>query len=189
MNPLIQYFNEVDALRKEDILLLEENMKERTLRKGAYFLEIGQVCNSIGFVTDGIFRSAFVDEEGNESIRYFLSEGHFTVDLESYTNQTPAEECIDALTEARLLIMTRESMNLFAEKIPNFTKIINTIIQHALIAKFNLKNEMVSDDAPTRYRKLIERNPSIVQRVPLGIISSFLGITQFTLSRIRKNYR
>jgi hypothetical protein len=36
-----------------------------------------------------------------------------------------------------------------------------------------------------RYRKLIDNNPTFVNRVPLGMIASYLGITQETLSRIR----
>jgi len=47
---------------------------------------------------------------------------------------------------------------------------------------------MLNDDAPTRYSKLMERNPTIIQRVPLGIISSYLGISPYTLSRVRKQY-
>ena len=42
--------------------------------------------------------------------------------------------------------------------------------------------------AAERYAKLIQNNPSILQRVALGIIASYLGITQETLSRIRSQY-
>jgi hypothetical protein len=36
-----------------------------------------------------------------------------------------------------------------------------------------------------RYQTLMENNPTFIQRVPLGMIASYLGITQETLSRIR----
>lgn len=36
-----------------------------------------------------------------------------------------------------------------------------------------------------RYQELINEYPSIIQRVPLGIIASYLGISQVNLSRIR----
>lgn len=39
--------------------------------------------------------------------------------------------------------------------------------------------------AVERYQKLITTNPGLLQRVPLGIIASFLGMSQETLSRIR----
>ena len=40
-----------------------------------------------------------------------------------------------------------------------------------------------------RYRELIGEYPDIVQRVQLGIIASYLGISQVSLSRIRARIR
>ncbi|MFT4536532.1 MAG: CRP-like cAMP-binding protein [Saprospiraceae bacterium] len=39
--------------------------------------------------------------------------------------------------------------------------------------------------AHERYKNLLKKQPQILQRVPLKHISSYLGITQETLSRIR----
>ena len=40
-----------------------------------------------------------------------------------------------------------------------------------------------------RYQDLIADYPDILQRVPLGIIASYLGISQVSLSRIRAKIR
>jgi len=40
-------------------------------------------------------------------------------------------------------------------------------------------------EAKERYENLTLNSPHILQRVPLGYIASYLGITQETLSRIR----
>ena len=42
------------------------------------------------------------------------------------------------------------------------------------------------NSAKERYSILLKQQPEILQRVPLGMIASYLGITQETLSRIRK---
>ncbi|MEI9959296.1 MAG: hypothetical protein WDM90_23950 [Ferruginibacter sp.] len=39
--------------------------------------------------------------------------------------------------------------------------------------------------ASERYENLITQTPHIIERVPLGFIASYLGISQETLSRIR----
>ena len=39
--------------------------------------------------------------------------------------------------------------------------------------------------AKEKYQHLLEENPNIILRVPLGMIASYLGISQETLSRIR----
>ena len=40
-----------------------------------------------------------------------------------------------------------------------------------------------------RYRELIDEYPDITQRIPLGIIAYYLGISQVSLSRIRARIR
>jgi hypothetical protein len=54
---------------------------------------------------------------------------------------------------------------------------------------FELKNHSVSiiaDPAKDRYLNLIKDKPDIVQNVPLKQIATYLGITDTSLSRIRK---
>jgi hypothetical protein len=48
---------------------------------------------------------------------------------------------------------------------------------------------LVSQDAATRYLEFIEKFPTLLNRVPQSYIASYLGITQSSLSRIRKNIR
>ena len=41
--------------------------------------------------------------------------------------------------------------------------------------------------AKEKYAQLLEENPNIILRAPLGMIASYLGISQETLSRIRSD--
>lgn len=45
---------------------------------------------------------------------------------------------------------------------------------------------MIKDTAETRYLTLMQKHPDIFKHVPLKIIASYLGITDTSLSRIRK---
>jgi hypothetical protein len=46
---------------------------------------------------------------------------------------------------------------------------------------------MLAEDAKTRYISFLEKFPQLANRIPLSILASYLGITQSSLSRIRKN--
>jgi hypothetical protein len=46
--------------------------------------------------------------------------------------------------------------------------------------------DMVKISAESRYLKLLSNNPDVFQNVQLKIIASYLGITDTSLSRIRK---
>jgi cAMP-binding proteins - catabolite gene activator and regulatory subunit of cAMP-dependent protein kinases len=43
--------------------------------------------------------------------------------------------------------------------------------------------------ASERYKKLLENNPDLLQRMPLECLASYLGITPVSLSRIRANLK
>ena len=55
--------------------------------------------------------------------------------------------------------------------------------------KIATRNAYMGEDATTRYLKFIQRQPEIALRVPLSDVASYLGITQQSLSRIRRNIR
>lgn len=45
---------------------------------------------------------------------------------------------------------------------------------------------MIADQAKERYKRLVQEKPHIVQNVSLKHIATYLGITDTSLSRIRK---
>ena len=188
MERLISLFDRVDPLSAESKELLRTHLVGRSLKKGDLYFEKGRVCSSLAFVVEGIFRVFQVNELGEEKIQYFVSEGHFIVDLESFHNKTASQEYGEALCDCTVLQIKRSTFELFEARIPNWSLIIARLTERALLQKLQVSREMIKDDAPTRYAKLMERYPHIIQRVPLGMISSYLGITPFTLSRIRKEF-
>ena len=68
---------------------------------------------------------------------------------------------------------------------PEFEKIGRLLSNAAIIALEQRFDDFHFKSAKERYITLLERHPEIIQRVPLGIIASYLGISQETLSRIR----
>lgn len=185
MNDLITLFESILPLTDAEKTLMVQHTCLETIKKGEYYCAQNQICKKMGFVVDGVFKVARSNAQGAEYILYFTNEGHFVVDLESFSNQIPAEENIEALTPCRVITLTRTSYDFLEIAIPNFSKIVSQIKEKALVAKYNFKSEMLMDDAQTKYHKLLQRQPDVVQRVPQSQIALFLGITQYTLSRIR----
>jgi hypothetical protein len=46
---------------------------------------------------------------------------------------------------------------------------------------------MLAEDAKVHYLNFLENFPKLANRIPLSLLASYLGITQSSLSRIRKN--
>ncbi|MDR7130581.1 CRP-like cAMP-binding protein [Algoriphagus sp. 4150] len=186
MDRLIALFESILPISDSDKVLIIQNTYKETVEKGEKYCEQGQTCKKMGFVLEGVFKVVRTNANGDDFIQYFTNEGHFAVALESFTNKTPSEEYIEALTKCTLITLTIGKYELLEKAVPNFPKIISRIKEKALLEKYLLKSEMFVDDAQTKYNKLVQRQPSIIQRIPQSQIASFLGITPYTLSRIRR---
>ncbi len=185
MNSLIHLLHSILPISKEEQLLIHENIVLETYNKGQQHCSEGKICKKLSFIEEGIFKVEEANADGNEFIKYFACQGHFAVDLDSFFNQIPSKENITALTACKIITITPTNFELFEEKVTNFSKIIATLKEKALLEKYKVKSEMLVDDAETRYLKFVKRHPNVVQQISQKLIASHLGISQFTLSRIR----
>lgn len=187
MEIFLNYLSSYGSLSEESKKILTEYCVKEDIPKEHYLLKAGETADDIRFITDGIVRLFYCDREGNEFTRYLLNEGHFAVNLQSYNEEIPSSEYLETLTHCSFIRISRKAMNLFYTEVPEWTELIRKITEKALLGKIELKNLMLQKDATERYLFLAERYPDLLRRVPLGYVASFLGITQSSLSRIRKN--
>ncbi len=184
---LIEHFNALSRLSPGDKEILEKHLQTQVLSKGEYFLKTGQRCNKVGFVEEGIMRSFFFDADGNEFTHCFITKSGFVTDPVAFYNQTLSSQYIVAETPTRLTYFTFEAYQTFEAAIPGWEGIIKKATEATYAAKIVEKSHMLSEDATTRYLNFAKNHPEILQQVSLKSIASFLGITRYSISRIRKN--
>lgn len=187
MQQLIDLLLQYSPLTKQQIELIGSKTETRKLKAGDYFSEAGKTAKEVGFVIKGIFRVCYYSKDGNEITRYFIDENNFLVDLNSYTYQIPSSEYIQAVTEVELVVFKRKDLADIANTIVGWDKITNQITTKAFLDKVNRISPMLAEDATTRYKKFLDQFPKLALRIPLSYLASYLGITQQSLSRIRKN--
>jgi len=183
---LLDYLLQFGSLNQQQTELIRNSVQVKTLRKGEFFLQAGQVAREIGFITGGVFRVLYYDRAGNEVTRYFVEENQFIVDLNSYTNHLPTSEYIEALTDCELVIFSRRAMETLSQTILVWDAIIQKITAKALSDKVYKISLMMPGDARSRYEFFLEKFPNLANRVPLQYIASYIGITKSSLSRIRR---
>lgn len=183
---LIKFIENYHPLNEQAKKALLINCKEQILRRGEHFLKAGERCRAIGFVTKGILRNYFYDQEGNEYTKYFIKKGQLATNLKSFNEEVLSAEFLIAETETTLVTITKPGMAILSEKIQGWDLAVKKIIETKLLEKLTTKTNMLNQDATVRYLTFMETNPEIVNNVALGHVASYLGITQSTLSRIRK---
>lgn len=184
---LVNYFDTLDQLAQKDKTLLELHLMPIKLKKGDYFLKTGHLCNRIGFINEGIMRSFFYDEKGNEFSHCFITKNGFVTDPIAFNNQSLSTQNIIAETDVDLTFFTFDAYRVFEKEISSWQSIVKKVTDNSLTTKVLEKGYMLSEDATTRYLKFSNEHPYILQNVPLKSIASFLGITKYSISRIRKS--
>jgi CRP-like cAMP-binding protein len=177
-------FNEQN-FRKEDLEIILNQYERIEFSRNDFFIEEGSTANFYYFIESGFARSYVIDLEGNDITTKFFSSTDILIDWHSYFLKTKCRENIQAITAAVAWKISFENfMKLFS--IEAFREVGRTRLVNNY---FELKNHSVSiiaDSAKDRYLHLLKSKPDIVQNVPLKQIATYLGITDTSLSRIRK---
>jgi len=189
MEELINYILQFGHLNQQQIDLVKKKTTILDLQQGEYFSEAGKIARQVGFILEGVIRVCYYDNKGEEVTKYFMDENNFVVDLNSFDNSIPTSEYIQAVTNCRLIVFSRANWNDLSSTIIGWDAIIAKITSKALLQKIQRISPLISEDATTRYLTFLEKYPKIANRIPLSYLASYLGITQSSLSRIRKNIR
>lgn len=168
----------------EDIL---SHFEKEIVRKNDPLVNQGQVCNKLYFIEKGIGRSYYLKEDGKEVTQWFFIEGKFMSSIESFFQQVPSLYYLEMLEDAEIYSITREKLDLLFARYHKMEKVGRLLSTEMLTRVVDKLNALQFQTAKERYDYMLSEFPNISQRVPLGYIASYLGMTQETLSRIRRN--
>lgn len=186
MNEFIKYIIQFGSLNEQQLDLISNKSFVLNLHKGEYFSEVGKVAKQVGFILEGITRVYYYND-GEEITKYFIDENNIVFDIESFDNEVASTAYVEAITDCKILVFSKKDWQELLNTIIGWNAIAYRIISKALLLKVERRSPLVSDDAASRYLKFMEIYPNMVNRIPLSYIASYLGITQSSLSRIRKN--
>lgn len=171
------------GLRHHSFKLLWAELEKIDLKKGKQLIKSGRVEHHLYFILQGIARVYLKSEK--EITFCFCTETDIILSYNSYFNETPGYENIELLEDSTLLKISHKRIKELCSQQLEIANFFNKIIGSELVKTEERLINTQSKTASERYEDLLSLNPSIVNRVQLGYIASYLGISQVTLSRIR----
>jgi CRP-like cAMP-binding protein len=154
--------------------------------KAEFFLKEGSIANHYFFLENGFMRSFAYDIDGKDITTNFYSAGQIVFEVSSFFRRTRSQENILALTDCNGWQITYEGLNKLFHDLPEFREFGRSIlVKHLSLLKTRMLS-MITETAEERYKHLISNNPEIFQYAALKDIATFLGITDTSLSRIRR---
>ncbi|WP_343631648.1 Crp/Fnr family transcriptional regulator [Fluviicola sp.] len=182
---LIKAFRSLAALSQSDADLITQLFKEKTIKKGAYFLTEGQICKHAGFIVQGLMRY-YINHEGEDRTYAFASENNFVCNYESFIPKTPSLKNIQALEDCRILQISYDDLQLFYKQVEQGEYLGRVIIEQVFIQTLQDLSSFYTDSPEYRYEKFIRNHPDLQQRISQYHIASYVGVKPQSLSRIRK---
>jgi len=183
---LQKYITSILPMSTDKSAFFAEQFEPLEYSKDKLLLVENKVTKDTFVLESGYVRSYTFDQNGEEVTTNIFSAPCFVNDFLSFFKQELASENYQCLTNCKLWTMNYEKVQICFHTYPEFREfgrmmlVTNySILHHRMLG-------MIKDTAENRYLKLMKNYPDIFQNVPLKIIASFLGITDTSLSRIRK---
>ncbi|WP_246255801.1 Crp/Fnr family transcriptional regulator [Cyclobacterium plantarum] len=154
--------------------------------KGDLILTEGQFSNAYYCLEKGLVRAFARNIDGKDITTGFFSKNEIVIEVASLFLRQPTRENIQALSDCECWMIGYEAFQELFEKIEGFTEWGRTWMSRALLANKQRSLSMITDSATNRYLSLRREQPEVLQVAPLKHIASYLGVTDSSLSRIRK---
>lgn len=159
-------------------------MKKEELPKGHVLVPAGSICTHVYYIERGLSR-IFYMKDGREVIDDFNAENEFTCSINTWLTRKPDNRQTELLEPSVIWSLPYTKLEELYDEHHDIERLGRHLITLELAEMQQRLTDLQFTPAQERYANFIAANPSLLQRVPLGMISSYLGITQETLSRIR----
>jgi CRP-like cAMP-binding protein len=184
---LIQFIHETTSISSARAAEIASRFKPGIISRNEFLLKEGKICNELHFIEEGFMRSYTYNSKGIDTTTNFYADHQVVCEMFSFFKQVPAKESFIALTDCKTFRITFEDLQIAFHSMPEFREFGRAMLVSAYA---DLKQRMLStlqETAEQRYSRLLELRPLIFQHAPLKQVASFLGITNSSLSRIRKD--
>jgi len=153
-------------------------------RRGTIVINAGKIERYVYFIEKGMAR-AFRETHKGQTTIWFGQAGDVMLSFLSFFKNKAGYESIEVLEDS---VLYRISSNHLQELYHQYLPISNwgrRFAEQELLLTEQRFMDLQFKTATERYQELLKHSPSILQRIQLGHIASYLGITQVSLSRIR----
>ncbi len=187
MESFFQVVSHLSHLSPESKEELGACLKRLELPKGHTLVKRDSVCNYFYFIESGLTRTYYL-KDGKDVTDWISPENSFACSIISFIIRKPDRRAIELLEPSVLYALHYDDAERLCAKYHDVETLFRHLESLGLVQLQQKFDDLHFATAQERYQTLMNTNPSLILRVPLGMIASYLGITQETLSRIRKSF-
>lgn len=184
MENLIAFLNSIHPLSEKLRDYLLDHLKLKEITKKEYLLKAGRRCEHIYFIQSGLVRCFYMNRSVEVS-SWFMKEGDVIISVESFFQQKPSYEYLQALEDSVLYYISYQELQFIYREFPEFNFIGRILTEKYYALSEQRLYSIRMKTGPERYKFLMDNFPELILRVPSKFLASYLGITEVWLSKIR----
>jgi len=184
MQNLIETFRKIGNISQENEIVLLSAIQRTECKSKTILQEQGKICNKIYFVEKGIART-FYYKDGKDITYWIALENDFVGAMSSYFMREPSNKMVETIEDCVLWEFEYQKLEGLFSTNQELEKVGRLFANYGISLMEKRFDNLHFNTAKERYDILIKQQPEILQRISLGMIASYLGVTQETLSRIR----
>ncbi len=146
----------------------------------------GEKWDKVFFVHRGIIRVYYTDKEGSEFNKGFFHEGQIVWPVAPSARKNDILFSIAALENICVSICGFATFHSWLTQHGDWEKFALPYAELFAEEKFSREYEFLLNSATERYQNFCIQNPELARRLPDYHLASYLGITNVSLSRIKK---
>ena len=169
---------------EHEIRTLLENAEEQTFSHKDIIVHEGESNSNLYIITRGVWR-AYTFKDGSEATLWFAGEGEIAFSTWGYVANIPSRLTLEAVTDSEAYCLTKEQLEQLYRSSVQLANLGRRILENFMLEIEISWLDSYNRTAFERYVMLLQKQPEIIQSVPLKHIASYLGVTAQSLSRIR----
>lgn len=169
--------------------LLSDMLGESRYAQRQLLLSAGQVPEHLYYVAEGLLRGYFYDDASGRAVTLYLwQQASWAVPVQAFFHRRPSDLYLEVMPGSVLLSLSYGQLTALKAQVPAVDSLLRELILHYHAFHKKRTKDLLTRSAWERYLDLLQRHPRIEQQVSKEVISSYLGVTPQSLSRlIREN--
>lgn len=180
-----RFLNDLKRLNIKDIALLASIIEVKSLKAGDCLVKSGESNNNYFIVLKGMLRNYAELPDGEEVTMRLACEGMSTGTTSVLSDKLPATETIVAIENSMVASVNRKQLEKLVEERPNIALVYIDHLKEGVAEANEMIRIHTTMTPEERYIYFRDNHPEIIKRVQVRYLSSLIGITPVSLSRIR----
>jgi CRP/FNR family transcriptional regulator, anaerobic regulatory protein len=164
----------------------ENGLSVKHFKKKELLFEQSKPQEHIMFITSGLMRSFYVNNDGAEVSAWFVKEYDFVSDYPAFLNGSKSNYIFEAIEHTTVVIIPRHIILAAYEASAEYQKFGRLIAEEAVQFLQGRIESLLFKSATERYLEFVEKEPEFFNRLSLEHIATYLGVERQSLTRIRK---